>query len=243
MPRNHGLSHRSAQTLSRVIGLLILLSIAAGAFGESYVPSRLIASSDAAATARNVIEHDALFRWGFAIYLAEALCDVALAVLFYALLRPVSKTIALVSAFFGLISAAMYAVAESFYFAPGLLLSGAAYLKAFTPEQIDALVLLSFKLFSRIAGLFLIFYGAGVILRGYLIAQSGFLPKTLGVLFVLGGLGFVVRTATLVLAPSMSSAMLLLPMAVAGIALMLWLLVKGVDAEGWANATESRAES
>src|SRR5438874_5334006 len=51
------------------------------------------------------------------------------------------------SAFLGLLSTALYAVAESFYFAPSLLLGGAKYLTVFSPEQINALVLLSFRMF------------------------------------------------------------------------------------------------
>lgn len=219
----------SIQTLARAIGLLILISIVAGAFGESYVPSRLIVATDASATARNLAAHPALYRWGFAVYLIEALCDLTLAVLFYVLLRPAGRTIALVSAFFGLASAALYAVAEAFYFAPGLLLGGGDYLAVFTPAQLDALALLSFRFFSRIGGWFLIFYGVGTVLRGYLIVRSNFLPRTIGVLLIIGGLGFAAQTIAIVLAPSLASPLWLMPMAVAGLSLMAWLLVRADD--------------
>ena len=96
---------------------------------------------------------------------------------------------------------ALYAVAESFYFAPSLLLGGAKYLTVFSPEQINALVLLSFRMFQSIGGLFLVFYGAGWMIRGYLIYRSGYLPKWLGVLLAIGGFGFVAQTFSFVLAP------------------------------------------
>src|SRR3954470_22292347 len=106
----------SIQTYARVAGVLLLLTIVAGFFGEVYVPSRIVVSGNATATANNITASNFLFRLGFASYLVEAACDVTLALIFYVLLRPVQKNLALLAAFFGLISTALYAVAELFYF-------------------------------------------------------------------------------------------------------------------------------
>ena len=222
-----------AQRYARAAGILILLTIIFGAWGESYVPSKLIVSTDAAATARNIVGSPLLFRTGFAAYLVEAVCDVCLALVFYVLLRPVDRNLALLSAFLGIVSTVTYAFAECFYFAPSLLLSGADYLKTFTPAQLDTLALLSMKLFARIAGIFIGFYGLATMLRGYLIYRSGYLPRILGILFVIGGAAFVVQNLAIVLAPQYASGLLLVLIAPAGIALMLWLLVKGIDREKW----------
>jgi hypothetical protein len=126
----------------------MLLSIIFGALGEAYIPGRIIVGSDAAATAANVLQHPGLFRAGFAAYFVEGLCDVVLCVLLYFLLRPVNRSVALLSAFFGLASMAVYAVAESFYFAPALTLRDSPYLTSFSMEQRYTLALLSFKMFS-----------------------------------------------------------------------------------------------
>src|SRR6266571_6166332 len=83
--------HGSIQTWARIAGVLFLLTIVAGGFGEFYVPSRLIVSGDAAATAKNIHDSGWLFRLGFASYLVEAVCDIALALILYVLLRPVRK--------------------------------------------------------------------------------------------------------------------------------------------------------
>lgn len=222
-------SAQSMQTCARAVGVAMLLSIIFGAIGEAYIPGRIIVASDAAATAANVLQHPELFRLGFAAYLVEGICDVALAVLFYLLLRPAGRGVALLSAFFGLASMVVYAVAESFYFAPSLILRDAAYLAAFSVDQRDTLALLSFKLFGTIATLFLALYGVASMLRGYLIAKSGYLPRTLGVLYVIGGAGFILKTVTYVLAPQYTSDLWLMPLAIAGIPLTGWLLVKGVD--------------
>jgi hypothetical protein len=66
----------SIQRYARAAGVLILLSIVFGTFGEGYAPSRLIVSTDATATARNILASPLLFRGGFAAYWVEALCDV-----------------------------------------------------------------------------------------------------------------------------------------------------------------------
>lgn len=119
------------------------------------------------------------------------------------------------------------------YFAASLIVSGADYLKVFSPEQVNALALLSLKVSGYGGGIFMVFYGIASIVRGYLIFQSGYLPKFLGVLLVIGGLGFVTRNFILVLAPAYASSFLLLPMIIAIVSLTLWLLVRGVDVQKW----------
>ena len=97
----------------RLAGVLFLLTIAGGFFGEMYVPMKIIAPRDAATTAQNLRTSESLFRLGFAAYLIEALCDVGLAWIFYLLLRPVEKNVALLSVFLGLISTATFVGSSS----------------------------------------------------------------------------------------------------------------------------------
>jgi hypothetical protein len=62
----------SVQTYARPAAMLFLISAVAGGFGEFFVPSQLIASADATATAKNIVASESLFRVGFASYLIEA---------------------------------------------------------------------------------------------------------------------------------------------------------------------------
>ncbi|MES2176894.1 MAG: DUF4386 domain-containing protein [Gemmatimonadota bacterium] len=213
---------------ARAAGVAMLLSVIFGALGEMYIPGLFIVRGDAAATAARILADPTLYRLGFAAYYVEGLCDVALCLLFYVLLKPVDQNLALLSAFFGIVSMVMYAVAESCYYAALVILRDPAGLTAFTADQRSALALLSLRLFSTIAGLFLATYGIASMIRGYLMMRSGYFPRAVGALLVLGGAGFVLRTATILVAPSFSSGFMLLPMAVAGIPLTLWLLVRGV---------------
>src|SRR6185436_8259304 len=98
---------------------------------------------------------------------------------------------------------------------------------SFTAEQRNALAYLAIRISTMIAALFLILYGIATMIRGWLMARSGYIPKWIGILMMIGGAGFVLRTVTYILAPSLSSPILLMPMALGVIPLMLWLLIKG----------------
>src|SRR5262245_56711947 len=123
--------------IARLSGLLILISIAAGGYGEAYVPGMVTVPSDAAATAKNILAMGWMYRVGFAAYIVEALCDATLSALFYLLLKPAGRELALVVLVFRIISTAAFAAAAIFYYAPVYILNGAKYLTAFSPEQID----------------------------------------------------------------------------------------------------------
>jgi hypothetical protein len=217
------------KTYARIAGVLFLLSMFAGFFGELYIPSQFIVLSDAATTAHNIRSSETLFRLGFAAYLVEALCDVSLSLVLYALLKTVDEDWALLAAFFGLLATALFAVSELFYFGAAIVLRSADSLKAFTPDQVDGLALLSLKLYVYGGGIFMVFFGVAAMLRGYLIYRSRFLPKTLGALLMLAGFGFIAKNFALVVAPAYASNLLMAPMFVAGLALTGWMLVKGVD--------------
>src|SRR3954470_17864900 len=106
----------SPQVIARLIGILIAISVVAGGFGEGYLPSVMIVAGDAAATAKTIAQHQLLFRFGFAAYVIEGLCDAALTGLLYLLLRPVGRELALIALLLRIVSTAAFASSESFYF-------------------------------------------------------------------------------------------------------------------------------
>lgn len=221
------------QTYARIAGLLGLISLVAGGFGEAFVPSVLIVPADAGATAKNIVASNTLFRLGFASYLVEGLCDVTLTLVLYALLRPVHRDLALLAVFFRLVGTAGFGVAQLFHFAASPIVGGAEYLQAFSPDQLNTLALLSLNIAGHGSGIFTMFYGAGSVVLGYLILRSGFLPGILGVLVAISGVGFVTRAFVEVLAPAYASPLFLLPAAPAWFALTLWLLIRGIDSSKW----------
>ncbi len=226
----------SVKTYCRAVALFLILSMAGGWFGEMYVPS-LMMTGDAATTAEQLRLNDGLFRLGFAAYLVEAFSDVVLAWLFYVLLRPVHRDLALLSAFFGLVSMSIFATTKMFYFAAPMFLAERDYLMAFTPDQLESFASLFLALYGGLGGLSMLFYGTGWIIRGYLTFRSGYLPRFLGAIMVVAGLGFAAKTLTQVLAPAYSWDYLLAPMFLNLVVLVVWMLAKGVDRDKWDRAT------
>ncbi|MFN3629805.1 MAG: DUF4386 family protein, partial [Casimicrobiaceae bacterium] len=163
--------------------------------------------------------------------------DLPVILALYYLLRPVSKPLALLATWFNLIQTAVLAANKLNLLLP-LLLGGSGIGQAFSAAQLQALTALAINLHGYGFGIGLIFFGIACLLRGWLIARSGFLPKPLGLLLLLAGLSYLLNSFALLLAPKLAAAMfpaILLPAFVGELALALWLIVKGVDLQHWAQ--------
>lgn len=228
---------RSLKRYARVGGLLILISLAAGLFGEVYVPSTL-SSTTAGTAAAHSFGHEAVMRVGFACYLVEAVCDITLTLILYVLLRPVDRNMALLAALFRVASTAIFGASEFFYLAAMLISGNVGYPNAFSPVQAHALIRLSYAVYGYGSSA-PVFYGMAALVTGYLIYRSGFLPRSLGVLWILGGLGQVTNTFALVLLPGYAHFWELVPLLLAMLTLALWFLVRGVDAPKWKDLAAS----
>lgn len=224
---------RDAQLYARVAGVLLVVSLAAGGFGESYVPGKLMAANDPAEIARTMAVSVGLFRASFASYLIEAMCDLALTAIFYMLLRPVSRPLSLIALCFGIGSTAIFATGEIFYFSAALPVIDADVAKALTPDARTALIYLGLTIYGYVFSIFALLYGVAVMLRGYLIFRSGYLPRLLGALVMLAGAGFIIKNFIIVLMPQYDSMVMVLPMLLAMASMAFWFVVKGVDRARW----------
>ena len=227
---------RSPQRIARAAGVLELIIGAAGIFGEAFVRSRLLVAGDPAATAENVVGSQLLLRTGTAAEMIMLICDVALAVVLYILLRPVSRVVALLAAFFRLAMSCVLGVNLVHQVAPLLLLSGSDSLTVFDETQLQALAMLSFRLHTYGSHIGLAFFGVHCLFLGWLIYASGFLPRFLGVLTFAACASYLTGSFAGILSPALAGTlfpMILLPAAVASWALTLWLLIKGVNVERW----------
>jgi uncharacterized protein DUF4386 len=226
---------KSPQVYARVAGWLYLFVIVAGIFSELFVRDKLVVSGDAAATANNIMGSELLFRFSIALELVWLACACAILVILYVLLKPVSNTLALLSAFFNLISIAVEAIASLCLFGFLLLSGGASYLKAFDANQLHVLAYLSLRLYDYGFGISLVFFGCCLFLYGYLIFRSGYFPKSIGVLLIVASLSYLTNSFTLFLAPTLANAIFpVLVLAFIGEAsFVIWLIVKGVDVPKW----------
>jgi hypothetical protein len=217
--------------MARIAGALYLATMILGVITQTAISGRLVVIGDAAATAANITATPWLLRVGLAVYLVEMAFQVAMTVCFYRLLRPVSRTVSLLAAAFGLVGITIKIVSRLFFISPLLVLGGASYLTVFQPDQLQALALLFLRVNYTAETIAMVFFGLYALVMGYLIVRSTFLPRILGVLSALGGIGwltYLYEPLAVSILPFILGASLLGALAKIG-----WLLVYGVDETRW----------
>jgi Domain of unknown function (DUF4386) len=235
------ITEASPRFKARMAGVFQLLEAVTASFPGVFVLGRLVVDGNAAATAANIVGHERLYWLGFASSLIGVACHVAWALLMYELLKPVNKSLSLLAAFLVFVCCAMQALTSLFYLAPLLILQGGSPLSAFTAEQLQSLALMFLKLNQYAYNIDLVFFGLWCVLTGYLIFRSTFLPRILGVLLAISGLGWVIYLypplAYHLFIPYIASAS-----ALGEIPLEFWLIVMGVNVERWNEQASAARE-
>jgi hypothetical protein len=227
----------SNRKTSRIAGFWYLLVAIFGSFNGMFVAPKLYVSGDAAATVNNILTSERLFRLGILSNLITTICFLFLANALYKLFKSVDKDLVRLMVIF-IIASVPLAYLEMLKFAPILLLSGDGYLSAFEPAQLQALAKVFLDLFEQGFFISLIFFGLWMFPLGLLVFKSGsgFIPKTLGVLLMVGCFGYLfnfLSSAGYLSAfflPLNYEAITSLWMNIAIIAevlCILWLLIKG----------------
>ena len=212
-------------------GVFQLLEALTATFPGLFVLGRLVVSGNGAATAANILGHGRLFWLGFASSLIGVAFHIAWAFLLYDLLKPVNRSLSLLAVFVILVGCAVQALTSLLYLAPLLILQGGSSLRAFTPDQLQALAIMFVKLRTYAFDVYLVFFGFWCILIGYLIFRSTFLPRVLGVLLAISGLGWMTY-----LSPPLASHLwpyIAAASALGEIPLEFWLIVMGLNVQRW----------
>ena len=221
----------SPNRTARLTGLFYLLTIVAGIIAQAFIAERLVGSGSASVAAGNIIAHPDLFRAGYTLYMIEMVAQTIMTMLFYELLKPVSRTASLIAAVIGVVGCGIKALSRLFYVAPALVLDGPQYLSAFSAEQLHSIALLFYKVNEMGAAIAVVFFGFSALIRGWLMIRSTYLPRLLGWIGVAGGIGWLAF-----LWPPLGYR--LFPF-IAGIAVLgslatiVWLIFFGVDEERW----------
>ena len=222
----------SPQKTARIAACIFLGIFFLGMSTELFIRPGLLVPGDTAATVKNIAASESFFRLSLVSDLVRQVLLMALPLVLYKLLKPVNKTIAALMVIFALVGVPISMLNELNHFAVLLLSSGASYTAAFKADQLNALVIFFLELrnYGTYIPQVLSFW---VLLLGYLVFKSGFLPRILGILLMLGGLCYTVSAILFFLFPNLNTMILGLFAFIGEALFYLWLFIKGVNVEEW----------
>ena len=225
---------------ARIIGVIYLLYFVTAVGGALIAPGTGPGGppADAAASANNILSHKTAYELGVALGVISTVLYVVLTALFYVLLRPVNRTLAIVMAFLNLVAMAVVASGSALLLAPLAVLGGSSYLNVFDVRQLQAMALLFLNLSAESGRVALGFSAFFQLVWGYLIFRSTFLPRVLGVLIAVAGVGWL--TYLLPAQPAFVVTATEVVGFTAEASLMLWLVVRGVNARRWDELTRGQ---
>lgn len=220
----------TTKKLARIAGFWYLMMAITGPIGLVIVPSTLIEAGDAAATAKNILDSEFLFRIGI---ISNFLCQLAfiwLVLALYRLLKDVNASHARL-----MVSLVLVSIPISFLnmlnpMAALLVLKDTDFLTAFSLEQRQSMAMMFLKFQDYGMVIAEIFWGLWLFPFGWLAYKSGFLPRILGALLIVAGTGYVIHSAAYFLFPDAAdtlNSLLSLPEGIGELSMVAWLLIKG----------------
>ncbi|MCB9211634.1 MAG: DUF4386 domain-containing protein [Ignavibacteriales bacterium] len=223
----------SIKNIIKITAVGYLIIFLTGFFSNFFVLENLIVSGNSAATLNNIIENELLFRWSIVSFILMVIFDLLLAWTLYLLLKEVNQKLSLLSAWLRLVNATIFGLALYNLVSVLQLTVNPEYSKLLELGQLQAQVMLNLGAFNNIWLIGLIFFGLHLLLVGYLIIQSGFIPKLLGVLLFVAGIGYLVDSFANFLLPNYSNykdifeIVVILPGVIGEFSFTIWLLSKG----------------
>jgi len=220
----------SQTTLARIAGALYLLLAICGGFSELYVRVGVKVPGDPAATARNIADSATLFGIGLGTDLVNITCFLLTGLVLYALLGRVNRAVAVAMTACNAVCVAIMSLNMVNHAAALNMATDRGRIAAFGAETSAALAALFLDLHFYGYAIAQIFFGLWLLPLGYLILKSGFLPRPLGVLVMVGCAGYLAGIPfTYLISGADSLAMVItLPALIAELSLIGWLLIKGV---------------
>jgi Domain of unknown function (DUF4386) len=219
----------TAMNPGRRVGLIYLLISLPGAFALLYVPSKLIVSGNAAATAANIVDHETLFRLGIGAHIAAQILFIWVAVALFDLLKGVNHRHASLMLGLIVVSIPMSLLNELNSIAALLLVRGADFLSIVEKSQREALAMLFLRLHNHGIGIAAIFWGLWLFPLGLLVYRSRFFPRILGILLMGNCFAYVVNSFTPLVWPQFADAVSrwVRPLTFGEMVFMFWLLIVG----------------
>jgi hypothetical protein len=223
----------SLNKTARGAGILYIIMDVFMIFGGMYVYSRIYVPGDATATVSNILASEWLFRLGFVSFLVGLILQLYLVHVLYELFKSVEKGQARMMVILIVAGVSVAFMNMLFQYAPILLLSNSGHLSAFNPAQLQTLSMVSLDMYEHGLLITEIFWGLWLIPLGILVYKSGFIPKVLGILLVVGCFGHLIIFVSTFLFPDFST--ILTPIGetvtIGELPIFLWLLIKGAKSQ------------
>ena len=191
MNRDIDFSQRQAAIIAGV-GLLLMTFLAI--FANFFVLESLVQDGEAVITANNISSSIGLFRLGICSLLIVVILDIVVAWALYIFLKPVNKSLSLITAIFRIVYAAIFGVSLIYLFNVVELLSGDSYLTVFETNQLYTQVMLSIKSFNTGWDIGIVIFGLHLAVLGYLVYKykSNYITKILGILLIVASSGYII---------------------------------------------------
>ena len=223
---------------ARVAGLLYIVASVVGVLRLLYIPTALIVSGNAAATANNIATHESLFRLGIVSGLLSSALWIFVPLALYRLLNDVDQALAILMVILGsLMQVPLFFVNSVTDTAALLFARGADFLSVFDKPQRDAFAMLFVNLHHELDLANAIFWGLWLLPFGLLVYRSRFLPRFLGVWLMIGCFGYLAFSFAGFLFPAYEDKVFTMaqPLMWGEVATMLWLVIMGAKEQRLAS--------
>lgn len=223
----------SQRVAARIAGVTLLLLMAIGLAGMFARGGHLIVGGDAAATARNILEHERRLRVGLVCEFVMLNCDVVLALALYALLKPVNSTLALLGSFWRVADAVMLAVGVAASLVSLELLGDSHSASLLSSGQLDGTAMMMFfNLHHQVSLMGLMFFCLGAGVHSWLLFRSGYIPRVISGLYLFASIEMLLCCFVFIVFPRSRAVLdpgIVVPDFFAELAAALWLTLKGVN--------------
>ena len=216
----------SISKAATIAGIGLLIMTLTVPFAEFKILPDLVDSNSASKTAANIADNTFLFNLAIFLILITIVCDIVVAWALYIFLAPVSKRLSLVTAWFRLLYTGVYLVAVTNLIKVYALTKGSSYFLSNSSEQVSEFILFYIKSYKYEWFFGLVLFGLYLMLLGFLVLKARYIPKVMGWLLIIAGLGYVIGHSKVFLFPELNTSFSMIT-ALGELVFMLWLLIKG----------------
>jgi hypothetical protein len=225
---------------AKLTGLLYFLLALAAIYSYMYVSPKIMAVGDMTATAKKMLDNEFLFRTTIASDIITNILFVLVIILLYRLFRQVNEILSLSMAGLAFVAIPVAFIGEALRLIALEIFKG-NLMKSFSTEQVQDVSATLLKIGNFTGQLVTFHWGLWLIPMGWLVYKSGFIPKILGILLFVNGLGYMISSMTFILFPEWLSAVskIVYPTYFVGeLPLIFWLMIKGIRSNPKLNTTE-----